>query len=71
MDADAAVKLVQKAGNKEFKEVKEFKDKNRWLHSSPADVDADAAVKLVQKAVGVTRERRYMLDSECSQRQIP
>ena len=37
----------------------------------PADVDADAAVKLVQKAVGVTRERRYMLDSECSQRQIP
>ena len=27
MDADAAVKLVQKAGNKEFKEVKEFKEK--------------------------------------------
>ena len=27
MDADAAVRLVQKAGNKEFKEVKEFKEK--------------------------------------------
>ena len=27
MDADATVKLMQKAGNKEFKEVKEFKEK--------------------------------------------
>ena len=27
MDADAAVRLMQKAGNKEFKEVKEFKEK--------------------------------------------
>ena len=45
--------------NKEFKEVKEIKEKTNDCTQNLADEDAAAAVRLIPNAVKVTRERRH------------
>ena len=57
--------------NKEFKEVKEIKEKTNDCTQNRADEDAAAAVRLIPNAVKVTRERRYIPDCSAVRGNLP
>ena len=57
--------------NKEFKEVKEIKEKINDCTQNRADEDAAATVRLIPNAVKVTRERRYIPDCSAVRGNLP